>query len=105
MHQPILVTHLTSTPPPVITPPASVTPSVMLLTITMTMTMKPETSTSDKPSVVHQPTMMKTKTMKPETKTKKKIIKPPPVSTPEPNIEMITMEQCKKFITSEMDIF
>ena len=43
--------------------------------------------------------------MKPETKTKKKILKPPPMSTPEPNIETITMEQCEKNIASEMDIF
>ena len=82
VHQPILVTQLTPTPTPVLIP-----------------------SASDKPSVVHQPTMTKTKTMKPETKTKKKIIKPPPVSTPEPNIETITMEQCRKFIASEINIF
>ena len=65
----------------------------------MTTTTKPETSASAKPSVVHQLTMMKTKTMKPATKTKKE--KPLSVSTP----ETITMEQCKIFFDSEMDIF
>ena len=71
----------------------------------MATTMKPETSASAKPSVVHQLTMMKTKTMKQETITKKKIHKPLPVSIPEPTIETITIEQCQKFIASEMDIF
>ena len=62
-HQPILVTQSTPTPPPVLTPPASDKPSVILPTITKTMTMKPET------------------------KPKKKSIQPLPVLTPEPNIQ------------------
>ena len=80
MHQPILVTQLKPTPP-VLTPPASV-----------------------KPSVVHQPPITKTTTMKPETNTKKKIIKLPPVSLPKPNNPPITMEHCKEFIVREMAI-
>ena len=69
VHQPILVTQSKPTPPPVLTPPASI-----------------------KPSVVHQPKIKKIKTMKTETNTKKKIIKPPPVLSPESNNPLIRME-------------
>ena len=49
--------------------------------------------------------MVKTKTMKPETKTKKKLLQPLPVLTAKTTFETITMEQCKTFFYSEMDIF